>query len=57
MSSKVVYEPFFHGDAKREVQLVRIAEGIMLERQAMRAGPVHVKLRLVPCLRLITNRV
>ncbi len=46
---------FFHGDAKREVQLVRIAEGIMLERQAMRAGPVHVELRLVPCLRLITK--
>ncbi len=27
----------------------------MLERQAMRAGPVHVQLRLAPCLRLITK--
>src|SRR5229473_4022464 len=27
----------------------------MLERQAMRAGPVHVQLRRVPCLRLINK--
>src|SRR5258707_14616219 len=27
----------------------------MLERQAMRAGPVHVQLRRAPCLRLITK--
>src|SRR5260370_6014662 len=27
----------------------------MLERQAMRAGPLHVQLRLAPCLRLGTK--
>jgi len=51
------YDPALAFTARpyREVQLVRIAEGILLERQAMRAGPFQVQLRLVPCLRLITK--